>query len=183
MSTVTASMTALLSMLRSSTSRKKEAFLLMGPLRLPPNSFKSEGSLLGRIRIAGIEDIVAVVEIGLPAQFVGAGLGQNLDAAEADLVVFRRKRVLIDADLADGIFVGKLAAGEPVDVNLAAVGACRRTRQSLQIGLQIVGIVGKRLQIFAAQDQAPALLDGSVLTVGPVSDCTVTSCFSSATRS
>ena len=54
---------------------------------------------------------------------VGPRLGENLDAAVAELVVFGRKRILIDADFADGGFWRKLACGEAVDINLAAIGA------------------------------------------------------------
>ena len=50
------------------------------------------------------------------------------------------------------------AAGKAVDVNLAAARSGGWTGQRLQIGLQIVGIVGQRLQIGSAQDQGARVL-------------------------
>ena len=89
----------------------------------------------------------------VPAELVRARLGEDLDAAVAELVVLGRERILVDADLADRLFRRKLAAAESVDEDGAAVGAGRRPGQRLQVGGQIVGIVGERVQIGAAQHQ------------------------------
>ena len=60
-------------------------------------------------------------------QLVGAGLGEDLDASETRLIVLRRKRVLVDADLADIFFGRKLAVAESINVNLPAIWAYRGT--------------------------------------------------------
>ncbi len=82
---------------------------------------------------------------------VGTRLGEDLDAAIAQLVVFRREGILIDANLTNRRLGRNLAAGETIDVNLAAVGADRRTGKSLQVGGQIVRIVGQGIEVFALQ--------------------------------
>ena len=92
-------------------------------------------------------------------ELVGAGLGEDFDAPVAQLVVLRRKWVLVDADFADRRFWRKLAAGKSIDIDLPAVGACRRTGQRIEFVLQLVGIVGKRIQILALDD------DGSRVAV------------------
>ena len=55
------------------------------------------------VGIARIPDGVAEIGEDVAVQFVGARLGQDLDAPVAQLVVFGRKRILVDANLADGI--------------------------------------------------------------------------------
>src|SRR5215813_6379687 len=72
-------------------------------------------------RVAGIEGALAVVVTDAAADFVGAGLGKDLDAAEAQAVELGGEGVRVDADFADGFFGRKLAAGETVDVDRAAV--------------------------------------------------------------
>jgi hypothetical protein len=83
-------------------------------------------------------------------KFVAAGLGEDLDTAEAQLVVLRRKRVLVDPDLADGVLGRKLAAAEPIDEDRAAIGSGSRAGECLEIGREVVGIVGECVQIGAA---------------------------------
>jgi hypothetical protein len=80
-------------------------------------------------------------------ELVGAGLGEDFDAPVAQLVVLRRKGILVDADFADRRFWRKLAAGESIDIDLPAVRSSRRTGQRIQFVLQLVGIVGKRIQV------------------------------------
>jgi hypothetical protein len=52
--------------------------------------------------IARVEDLVVEIEHPLAVELVGAGLGEDLNAAEADAVVFSRERIAVDADFADG---------------------------------------------------------------------------------
>ncbi len=92
-------------------------------------------------------------------ELVGAGFGEDFDAPVAQFVVLRRKGVLVDADFADRRFWRKLPAGESIDINLPAAGACRRTGQRIEFVLQFVGIVGERIEIFALDD------DGSGVAV------------------
>ena len=81
-------------------------------------------------------------------EFVGAGLGEDFDPSVAQLVVFRGERILVDANLADRRLRRKLARGESVDVDLAAVRPGGRPGQRLQVRLQFVRIVGQRVEIF-----------------------------------
>ena len=79
---------------------------------------------------------------------IRSGLGEDFNASVAKLVVFRGKGILVDANFADGGFGGKLPAREAVDIDLPAIGACGGAGKRLQVGLQVVRIVGKRVQIF-----------------------------------
>src|SRR5262245_3581145 len=74
-------------------------------------------------RIPRVESVAVAVNHELSVEFVGAGLGEDFDAAVAELVVLRGKRILIDADFTDGRLRGKLARGEAVNVDLSAIGA------------------------------------------------------------
>src|SRR5260370_29289791 len=100
------------------------------------------GRLGWRERVSGIEYVVAIFEERAPAILVRAGLGEDLDASVAQLVVLGGERVLIDAHFANRFLGREPPAGEAVDVNLSAVGTGAGARQGLQIGSQIVWIVG-----------------------------------------
>src|SRR5713226_8624569 len=71
---------------------------------------------------------------GLAVELVCPRLGENLDSSVSKFVVFRGKRILIDADFADGGFGRKCSGRKAVDVNLAAVGARRGASEGLQFG-------------------------------------------------
>jgi len=58
---------------------------------------------------------------------------EQVDAAVAELVVFRGKGILVDADFADGGFGRELASGKSVDVNLTAVRSGGGAREGLQL--------------------------------------------------
>ena len=77
------------------------------------------------------------------------GSGGDFDAPVAQLVVFRREGVLIGADLEDVGLRGELPAGEAVYVNLPSIRPGRRPCQRLQLRLQILRIIRKRLEIFS----------------------------------
>src|ERR1017187_3799145 len=66
------------------------------------------------------------------AHRIAARLGEDLDAAEAQPVVFGGERVLVDADFADGFLGRKLAAAEAIDINGAAVGSGAGAGERLQ---------------------------------------------------
>src|SRR5271169_6760729 len=83
--------------------------------------------------------------------------GGDFNPSVAKLVVFRRKWILVDAHFENGSLGRKLASGKSVNVNLASVGARRRTRQRLKIGSQLVGIIGKRFEIFSLDDQGAGI--------------------------
>src|SRR5579884_658219 len=103
-------------------------------------------------RVAGVESGSIAVDEELAVDPVGAGLGEDFDAAIAQVVVFRGERVLVDANLANGGFRRKLAAGEAVNVDLSPTGTGGGARKGFEIGLKIVGIIGERLEILAFQD-------------------------------
>src|SRR5271157_1460551 len=91
---------------------------------------------------------------------VRARLSENLDSSVAQFVVFGRKRILIDADLANRRLRRKLAAGESVDVDLAAVGPGRRSGQRLQVLLQLIGIVRERFKVLAGENDGTGIASG-----------------------
>ncbi len=93
-------------------------------------------------------------------ELLRAGLGDDLNAAVADAVVLGGKRILVDADLEDGGLGRKLAAGESVDVDLAAVRSGRGAGQLLEFSLQFVGVVGEGIEVVAFEDQGAGVLIG-----------------------
>ena len=111
-------------------------------------------------RVARVEYSITVVESQTAANFVAARLGKNFDAAETELVVFGGEGVLIDANFADGFLGRELTAAEAVDVNRAAIGSGAGPGERLKGVGEIVGIVGERGQIFAAQHQRGGVVIG-----------------------
>src|SRR2546430_17005036 len=91
---------------------------------------------------------------------------QDFDAAVTKFVVFGGKGILIDSNLADGGFWRKLPGGEAVNVDLTAVRTGRRTSESLELRLQVVRVIGKRLKILALHDLRARLCLRSVLDSG-----------------
>ena len=73
-------------------------------------------------------------------------LGHNLDASESELVVLRREGILVDADRHDGRLRRQLAAGESIDIDLAAVRSRCRPCERGQLGFEFIGIVGQCVQ-------------------------------------
>src|SRR6185312_482775 len=98
-------------------------------------------------RVGGVERFGVALGAERAVELVGAGLGEDLDAAVTELVVLRRERVLVDADFADRRLGRKLAAGEAVDVNLSAVGACGWAGESGKLRGKFIGIVRQRLEV------------------------------------
>ena len=74
--------------------------------------------------------------ISVAVQLVGAGLGKDLDAAVAELVILRGERILVDADFADRRLGRKLPAGESIDEDLRAVRPGGRSGKRGQFALQ-----------------------------------------------
>ncbi len=110
--------------------------------------------------IGRVEGRVIAIDHELAVKFVGAGLGKDFNAAVTQLVVFGRKRILVDANLANRGLGGKLAGGETVDVHLAAIRSRRGPGQGLQVGQQFVGIVGQSFELLAGDG------DGSCVALG-----------------
>ena len=139
--------------------------------------------LFRRVRIARVPFVIGeVIAYGAP-ELVGPWLGEDLDTAEAQLVVLRRKRVLVDADLANRFLGRQFAATEPVDVDGPAIRPRGRPGEGLKVPARSSGLSESALRSDPLITTALALLDASVLTVGPPFSATVTSCFSMATLS
>ena len=113
-------------------------FLRQRPAGVAFELIQQEGRLVGRIRVARIPEIVGEIPLRGAAILVGTGLGKDLDFAVAQLVVFGRKRVLVDANLADRFLRRELAAAEAVHEDGSAVGTGRRSGKRRKIGCQIV---------------------------------------------
>ncbi len=127
--------------------------LVKRPAHAPAVFFEDERRLLLRVRVAGIPETVAEVEVPGAVKFVSPRLGEDFDAAVAQLVEFRRERIRIDPDLANRLLRGELSAAESVDENRPAARPRRRTGQRLQVRLKIIRIVRQRVQIGAFDHQ------------------------------
>ena len=97
----------------------------------------------------------------LPVKLLRAGLGDDLDAAVADAIVFGGERVLIHADFEDVGFGRNLAAFKAVNINLAAVGPGGRTGECLQLVLQFGRVVGEHIDGTAFDDRGAGVLLGA----------------------
>src|SRR6202011_3345468 len=82
-------------------------------------------------------------------QMVRTRLGQYLDAAVTQFVVFRGEGILVDSYFANRRFRRQLSTGKPVYVDLSAVRTGCRSGQRIQLVLQLIGIVRERVQILA----------------------------------
>jgi len=74
-------------------------------------------------RISGVKCRCRPRKKSLTVKIVCSGLGENLDSPVVEFVVFRGKRILIDADFADGSFRRERTGRKAIYVNLAAVWA------------------------------------------------------------
>src|ERR1043166_648547 len=102
--------------------RKRRA-LIERAAQVPAVFFQQEGRFLRGVGIARVPEIVGEVIKQRAAKLVSAGLGEDFDAAEPEFVVLRGERILIDADLANGILRRKFAAAEPIDEDRTAAGS------------------------------------------------------------
>src|ERR1700745_2035550 len=96
--------------------------------------------------ILRVERGIVAIYGNLAVPFVSARLGEDFDTAVADFVVLGGKRVLIDADFADGRLWGQLSGGKSVNIELAAIRAGGRAGESGQVALQFVGIIRERFE-------------------------------------
>src|SRR5205807_4418182 len=97
--------------------------------------------LLRAVGISRIPYVTANVVIDGAVISLCAGLGENLDAAIAKLVVFGREGILVDADLTNRILRRKISAAKTIDKNRAAAGPGGWPSKSLQVGLEVGRIV------------------------------------------
>ena len=85
---------------RPSTLRKIRCLLVDAPLMVPFTGCCGTRAV-GANGLPVLKRAVVALQEAPPVQHVGSRFGQNLDAPVADAVELRRKRILIDADLAD----------------------------------------------------------------------------------
>ena len=104
--------------------------------------------------IAGVELLGVALHVEVAMQFVGTRLGEDLDAAKAQLVELRSVWILIDANLTDRGFRRKLAGREAVNVDLAARRSGAWTGKGGEFIGELIGIVRESVQIFALDDHA-----------------------------
>ena len=107
-----------------------------------------------------VQEFAVVVEPEIPVKLVCSGLGENLDAAIAELVILRGKWIRIDPDLPDGRFGRKCATREAVNVDLAPIRTGRWPCQSAEFALQIIGIIGEGVQRFPGDDRGAGVAFG-----------------------
>ena len=81
-------------------------------------------------------------------ELVAAGLGEDLDAAEAERIILCREGILVDTNFADGGLGRKAAAGEAVDVDLRGMLAVA-TSHGEQLFLQVIIAGGEHVEIAA----------------------------------
>ena len=91
-------------------------------------------------------------------KLIRAGLREDFDSAVSQPIVFGGERILIDANFANGCFGRQSAARESVDVDLTAIGAGRRARESLQFGLQFIGVIRERFEIGAFENYSASVV-------------------------
>src|SRR5262249_20555125 len=111
--------------------------------------------------IARVKRIRVAVDQKLPVIFVRAGLGENFNTTKSKMIVFRRKGILVNSNLANRGFWRKLTSGEAININLSTIGARRRSGKRLQFVLQFIGIVGKRIEVFPFQNNGTCVVCSS----------------------
>src|SRR5689334_5156564 len=104
---------------------QKRCLLADRTAHLPLQSESAPRRLFGHKRIARIENIAAVMGLDLAVKILAAGFRKYLDPPHADAIVLRRKRILVDPNLADRRLGWQTPPGETIDVDLAAVRARR----------------------------------------------------------
>ena len=122
-----------------------------GAADIAAEALRAEGRIDGEKRVARVPDVIADGVVALPVELVGAGFGEDLDAAIAELVEFSGEGVGVDADFANGLLGREGAAAETVDVDLIPSGTGGRAGEGLEVGLQIVGVVGESVEILAGE--------------------------------
>ena len=116
----------------------------------------SEPEIVARLlldeRVGGVPRRLAADGADVAGEFVGAGFGEDFDAAVADAIELRGEGILIDADLADGGFGRELAPAESINIDFAAVGSGRGPGECLKFILQLTGVIGKGVEVVAFDD-------------------------------
>ena len=121
---------------------------------------QAEGRFAGRIRIPGVEGGVGEIVVEGAFEFFRARLGEDFDGAIADTIVLWREGILVDADLANGVFGRQVAAAEAVDKDGAAVGAGGRSGEGHEVGGEVFGLVAEGFEVLAAQHEGGGVVAG-----------------------
>src|ERR1700690_880424 len=85
-------------------------------------------------------------------------LGKDLNSAVAKLVIFRGERILVDADFANRSLGRKLPSGKSININLTAVRSRGRPCERFKFLLQLVGVVGKSVEILPLDYECAGIL-------------------------
>src|SRR5579863_3831543 len=94
--------------------------------QIPPGLAEKKRCFLGGIRISRIPEVVAEIIEGRAVKLVRSGLGEDLDPTVAQRVIFRRKRVGVDANLTNRLLGRKLACCKAVNEKLSSIRPGRR---------------------------------------------------------
>ena len=94
-------------------------------------------------RIPGVQELIVVLRQKITVKLVATRLGENVDASKPRTIVLRRKRIGVDADLADRRLRRQVAAGKAVDVDLSTHRPRCGAGERFQLLREFVGIVGK----------------------------------------
>src|SRR6185437_10148282 len=87
--------------------------------------------------IARVQTLVLKICVETAAQLVCSGASQDVDPARR-LIVFRRERILLNADLANRFLRRHVSTGEAIDENLSTVRSCRWSGERLKSGREFV---------------------------------------------
>src|SRR5262249_27386458 len=110
---------------------------------------KEERGLFLRIRISRIPKIVRNIESFGAVELVRSRFRQYFDPSCADLVVFRRKWILIDVNLANGFLRRHLAIRKSIDEQRSPAGPGARAGNRDKLGDEILRIIRQGFQIVA----------------------------------
>ena len=102
-------------------------------------------------RILGVELRCVSIDLEVAMHLVRTRLCEDLDASIAQLVVLRRKRILVDANLTNRRLRRQLPARESVHVDLPAVRSRGWSRQRRQFARQLIRIIRQRIQVLPRQ--------------------------------
>src|SRR5690349_21039705 len=119
--------------------------------QVPAVFLQHKRGFLHRVWIARVPDTVAEIVKTRSLQLFRTRFRENFDPPKAEFVVLRSKWILIDPDFPDRFFARQLSTAEAVNENLASGGAGGWSCKRLEIGREILRVVGQRLEIVPSE--------------------------------